>query len=172
MYKADPCTHEVRRTAGIALLEDSFTMGLLLYILENDGCIKADIYSGYRRNDRIPGKIAELEDAGLVSIVGGQEYDRRRGCVHLTEKGRRLALHIRAISGILGEEGDDAPPARCQNSQSPLIMGICGLLGSIGRMSSSGSTIISTMVVLSDSSAVLRASWISSGRSTWMPLQR
>ena len=50
------------------------------------------------------------------------------------------------------------------------MIGILGFIGSIGRMSASGSTMTSTIVVTSESMACLSASPISSGLSTWMPL--
>ncbi len=91
----------------LSILESARGMTILLYIRENDGCLKSDIYREASHNQSLSSKLDSLESAGLISrrICGrGTRFS-------LTDAGRRvsdLLLDVRAV--IAGDER--GPPDR------------------------------------------------------------
>lgn len=87
---------------GIPLLENSSSMGVLMFVLEHDGCTKQDVYNGYKHNSGIASRISELADAGLIRFekVG---YRGSGTALFLTDSGREVASRLKEIAEILYE---------------------------------------------------------------------
>ena len=79
------------------ILEEKHMVSIIMYLAENDGCLKTDVYSGVARNSRMPEKLGMLEDAGLIVMnkAGGAVQ------IHMTEVGREVAGQLRMLESVL-----------------------------------------------------------------------
>lgn len=84
---------------GADILEGRHMIATLLYLSENDGCTKTELYGAVSSNPRMPDKLDELESAGL--IVQTQTEGSRAVRLSLTDKGRRTGELLREIDGLL-----------------------------------------------------------------------
>ena len=55
------------------ILEEKHMVSIIMYLTENDGCMKTDVYTDVARNSRMPEKLGMLEDAGLGASL--QHYN-------------------------------------------------------------------------------------------------
>jgi len=95
----------------LEIFESGRAIQILRYICANEGCLKTDVYRDVSRNPGMPGKMDELEAAGLIMI----EVCGRSAILHPTEAGRRVDSLLSEISGIveaLHEGSEEPPPAR------------------------------------------------------------
>lgn len=81
----------------LRVLEGAHTMSILLFVYENPGCLKTDIYKGVTRNQSLPKRLEELETAGLLVLEEGRSSTR----IRLTEKGKRVAECISAMHNVM-----------------------------------------------------------------------
>lgn len=86
---------------GIPLLENTSNIGLILFILQNEGCTRQQVYDGYKRNALMPQRIDSLVDAGVLYSTEGAGSRNRNSRLFLTERGREIALMLRRISELL-----------------------------------------------------------------------
>lgn len=79
------------------ILEEKHMVSIIMYLAENDGCMKTDVYTDVARNSRMPEKLGMLEDAGLIVM------NKMSGAVqiHITETGREVADQLRNIEGLI-----------------------------------------------------------------------
>ena len=85
-----------------SLLETSNTLDILLYIRDHPLCKKTDVYRNVSRNIRIPAKIDEMEDMGLIlfgGVIGSSATH-----LSLTDKGVRLVNLLAEAETILNED--------------------------------------------------------------------
>lgn len=97
--------------AGYEVLENSTTIGLIIYIGSNGGSTKNQIYDGYKRNSSVAERIDELERIGLVAMTDGQGPYKKNARISLTDKGREVADLLSRASAIIEEtarEKDEA----------------------------------------------------------------
>ena len=100
--KANSMARKAVFDKGLGVIEESQMTNILLYILENGGCRKSEIYKDLPRSSRYPEKLARLEEAGLIvqrGVVG------RTVLLDLTEKGERVARLLAQVGDSL-REGD------------------------------------------------------------------
>lgn len=86
---------------GIPLLENTSNIGIVLFVLENEGCTRQQVYDGYKRNALMPQRIDSLVDAGVLYSTEGAGPRNRNSRIFLTDKGRKVALMLRRISELL-----------------------------------------------------------------------
>ena len=79
------------------ILEEKHMVSIIIYLAENDGCMKTDVYMDVARNSRMPEKLGMLEDAGLIVMnkAGGAVQ------IHMTEVGREVAGQLRMLESVL-----------------------------------------------------------------------
>lgn len=82
---------------GIKTLESKHMLSILLFLLENGNCTKMDLYNAVSKNPRMPEKLEELADIGLVTV----NMEDRTCYVDLTDKGRAVAEHVKAIADCM-----------------------------------------------------------------------
>lgn len=91
-----------------SVLEEKHLISTLMYLLDNDGCTKTELYNGVSNNPRMPYKLAQLEGLGLLTMRMAEESRAMR--VFLTEKGKTIGLLLRDIDTELGipyvQDGD------------------------------------------------------------------
>lgn len=100
-----PVADATRRDAigGIGILEDSQSISVLLYLLDNGECIKSDIYSKVSHNRTMTRRIDSLNKAGLIR----SSVDGRTTTVSLAARGRIVAERLSEIRAILETDGED-----------------------------------------------------------------
>lgn len=100
MSVPDSPSDDGRTVAGIPILENSSNIGVLLYVLNHDGCTKQEVYTCYKRNSMMSKRIDELVEKGFLWIesVG---YRGSGTALHLTEKGGAVASRLQEISSII-----------------------------------------------------------------------
>lgn len=84
---------------GIRVLEARHMISIVLYLSENDGCIKTDLYRDVSNNPRMPSKLDELESSGL--IVQEQSPDSNAVRLRLTDTGRRVSALLSEADGLM-----------------------------------------------------------------------
>ncbi len=79
------------------ILEEKHMVSIIMYLAENDGCMKTDVYTDVARNSRMPEKLGMLEDAGIIVM------NRMSGAVqiHITKTGREVVDQLRNIEGLI-----------------------------------------------------------------------
>lgn len=82
--------------APIDVLEEKHAISTMIYLLDNDGCRKTDIYRDVSRNPRMPEKLDMLENRGL--IVQRPINDHNSVNIHLTDMGKDVAMALRNIA--------------------------------------------------------------------------
>ena len=73
----------------------------MIYLLDNDGCRKSDIYRDVSRNPRMPEKLDLLENRGLIvqsPIDERNSVNIHLTNIHLTDMGKDVALALRDIA--------------------------------------------------------------------------
>lgn len=85
------------KSRRIGVLEAPHMMALILYLADNDGCRKIDVYRDVSHNSTMSRRIGALEEAGLVVL----EQQGRGHAINLTERGYAVAGHIRNIRDVL-----------------------------------------------------------------------
>lgn len=80
------------------VLEEKHMVSILMFLMENDGCRKTDLYDVVSYNIRMPDKLDRLETSGLIT----QERTRGRAVLlRLTDTGRRVGEELQRIERIL-----------------------------------------------------------------------
>ncbi len=74
-------------------LEGVHSIEVLLYILDNEGCKKVDLYALLGRSTSVQSRMDALVSCGLVRIE--RRPGTRANFLHLTDKGRELATILR-----------------------------------------------------------------------------
>lgn len=82
--------------APIDVLEEKHAISTMIYLLDNDGCRKTDIYRDVSRNPRMPEKLDMLENRGL--IVQMPINDHNSVNIRLTDMGKDVAMALRGIA--------------------------------------------------------------------------
>lgn len=80
---------------GVRILEEKHAISVMLYLLENDGCRKSEIYRDVSRNPRMPEKLEMMESAGLVVFDPPNHGLHPR--IVLTDMGRDVAEALSRI---------------------------------------------------------------------------
>ena len=81
-----------------SVLEEKHMVSILMFLMENDGCRKTDLYDVVSYNIRMPDKLDRLETSGLIT----QERTRGRAVlIRLTDTGRRVGEELQRIEGML-----------------------------------------------------------------------
>ena len=83
---------------SVSMFENAYSIRSLLYIMENPGCLKTDLYRKVGRSIRMPEKLDRLE-AGLIV----QKEEVNRVLLFPTEKGRQIGAVFAQIDSILRE---------------------------------------------------------------------
>ena len=79
---------------------------ILLYVRENPGCMRSDIYRRVSRNAHIAERITMMVESGLLESVAADG----RTSLYLTERGIELAELLHRADLVLGGPADaDAP---------------------------------------------------------------
>ncbi len=81
----------------IADLEEKHILSTLLYLKDNDGCKKIELYHDVSPNPRMPNKLTVLEKMGLITI----DQENKRSNIYLTEKGKAVAENLWTIENSL-----------------------------------------------------------------------
>ena len=89
----------VSGTPRVVILEDKHMVSILLFLMDNDGSMKSQLYSSVSRGIRMPDKLDMLEDAGL--IVQEENGPYRSVTLRLTELGRGVCKELVEIEGML-----------------------------------------------------------------------
>lgn len=84
---------------SVSMFENAYSIRSLLYIMENPGCLKTDLYRKVGRSIRMPEKLDRLEEAGLIV----QKEEVNRVLLFPTEKGRQIGAVFAQIDSILRE---------------------------------------------------------------------
>lgn len=74
-------------------------VSILLFLMDNDGCMKSQLYSSVSRGMRMPDKLDMLEDAGLIIQESDGPY--RSVTLRLTDLGRDVCRELVEIEGML-----------------------------------------------------------------------
>lgn len=100
-----PVADATRRDAigGIGILEDSKSISVLLYLLDNGECIKSDTYSKVFHNRTTTRRIDRLGRAGVIY----SSVDGRTTTVSLAARGRIVAEHLSEIRAVLETDNED-----------------------------------------------------------------
>lgn len=80
----------------ISVLEGRHVLMTLMYISENEGCTKTQLYAAVSRSGNMPRKLDELESAGLIEQTGYRDSGTVR--LSLTDLGRRVSGKLCEIS--------------------------------------------------------------------------
>lgn len=84
---------------GATVLEQKHMIAALLYLAENDGCTKTELYGAVSSNPRMPEKLDALEEAGLIT------QDRSEGSravrLSLTDLGHSVATRLAEIEELM-----------------------------------------------------------------------
>ncbi len=83
----------------IRVLEECRMISVLLFLRDNEGCMKTDLYRALSRTPRFPEKLDLLEVNGLISV----DTERRATCIRLTEKGRMISEHLAEMQAIMAD---------------------------------------------------------------------
>ena len=74
-------------------------ISIMLYLLDNDGCIKTDLYRDVSNNPRMPSKLDDLETAGLV--IQEPAPDSKAVRLHLSDLGRKVSSLLAEADRIM-----------------------------------------------------------------------
>ncbi len=84
----------------LAMFNEPHVIGILLYIRDNPGCRRTELYKNVARNDRMATKLGLLIDAGLVI----DDNYRMGSCLKLTQKGIDVAASFDWIIRIIDDK--------------------------------------------------------------------
>lgn len=83
-----------------SILEEKHMVSIIMFLMENDGCRKTDLYDAVAYNVRMPDKLDRLESSGIIT----QERREGRGfTIHLTELGRTVGEGLARIEAVMVE---------------------------------------------------------------------
>lgn len=85
----------------VLIFERRHMIGILLFVFEKGGCTRMELYNGLANNDRMPDKLALLEEHGLLVQLPVPVTRAIR--IELTEKGKDAVGHFLAIDRIISE---------------------------------------------------------------------
>lgn len=83
----------------VVFLEEKHMVSILLYLMDNDGCMKSQLYDSVSRTLRMPDKLDMLEDTGLIVQDSNGPYRSVR--IRLTDLGRGVCRELEAIEDML-----------------------------------------------------------------------
>ena len=89
-------THPPRK---IQVLEERHVLSILIYLSQNDGCRKSDLYRDISRNPRMPDKLDILERSGLIEQIPIGDHNSVR--ITLTDVGRNVADALADVERML-----------------------------------------------------------------------
>ena len=75
-------------------------ISVLVYLRDNDGCKKSEIYRDVCYSSLMPGKLKVREDEGLIA----EDVWNRTAYIRLTAKGRAVAEHFADVRDIMDTE--------------------------------------------------------------------
>ena len=83
----------------LLMFEKKHMLSILLFVHDRGGCTRMELYNGVANNDGMPGKLAVLEEHGLIkqSLVPISHAMQ----IDLTMKGDQVVEHLRAIEGLI-----------------------------------------------------------------------
>lgn len=81
----------------IAELEEKHILSTLLFLMDNDGCKKIDLYHSVSPNPRMPAKLGILEKMGLIRI----DQESKRCNIFLTDKGKIICESLKEMEEAL-----------------------------------------------------------------------
>ena len=84
---------------SVSMFENAQSIRSMIYIAENPGCLKTDLYRKVGRSVKMPEKLDRLEEAGLIV----QKEEVNRVLLFPTEKGRQIGAVFAQIDSILRE---------------------------------------------------------------------
>ena len=84
---------------SVSMFENAQSIRSMIYIVENPGCLKTDLYRKVGRSVKMPEKLDRLEEAGLIV----QKEEVNRVLLFPTEKGRQIGAVFAQIDSILRE---------------------------------------------------------------------
>ncbi len=85
----------------VTIFEGRHMISALMYISTNDGCMKTDLYKAVSNNPRMPDKLDDLMEAGLLTQGSGGANTVR---LYLTDRGMRVAELFRNIEEELSRD--------------------------------------------------------------------
>lgn len=81
---------------SLRILESSHMISLLIYLREVGPSTKMDIYHSVARGPNMSEKLSILESKGII-----QMEKKGRTTVYLTDKGEKVADHLRAVMDLI-----------------------------------------------------------------------
>ena len=87
---------------GLKLFDEPHMAEIIVFIHRSPGCLKTDVYRNVARGDRMNSKLEILENEGIIKM----EVHGRSSSIRLTDAGESIAMHLLAISDILGSKAD------------------------------------------------------------------
>ena len=80
----------------IDVLGEKHVLDILLFLRENDTCIKSQLYDAISRGTRMPYKLDMMEEAGLITM---EQPEMSKCCrIALTDLGRRIGDFLALLS--------------------------------------------------------------------------
>lgn len=98
---------------NIPILENTGSISILNYLLENDGSDKSEIHKTLGRSSSK--YLEDLVSAGLVRVEKGKGLGFKPAKYHLTDKGNEIAQHLDAIRKLM--VGIDQTPAESSDDE-------------------------------------------------------
>ena len=91
----------MNRTSGrpLDVLCDAHVIPTLLFLLENDGCMKSEIYDKVSRGANMPRKLEAMKASGLLDL--NSAVTGNTTTVHLTDVGRKVAHCLLDIDSMM-----------------------------------------------------------------------
>ncbi len=86
---------------SILILESKHMISILLFLSNNDGCMKTELYSAVSNNPRMPEKLDDLESAGLLRLERNSESRAVR--IYLTKLGASIGRSLQDIDRKMSE---------------------------------------------------------------------
>ncbi len=90
-------------------LEDRHKITILIYMFQNQDkeIKKTDIYTEISKNNRIPDKLDELEELGLI-VQTNFKFENNKTTLKLTEEGKKIAELLLSIEQVLNNEDSES----------------------------------------------------------------
>ncbi len=86
---------------GIRVLEERHMVSIMLYLSDNDGCTKSDLYGAVSNNPRMPDKLNALEASGLIRQESSP--DTRAVRVYLTDIGSIVGSDLQRLDRMMSQ---------------------------------------------------------------------
>ncbi len=81
----------------VRLFESPHMISVLLFLSDNNGCKKTDLYEGLGRSSRIPVKLDTLLATGLIRMESKGNTTR----IYFTDDGRKVADYLVGVKMII-----------------------------------------------------------------------